>query len=386
MKKIIYLLTVITLFSNCNPLEDVNEIVDAIPEEPNVGSFEYKLTDDDYEALELNYGNFNSEDDAKEILPEFLLEKYSLYGEGSDATITFNIYEPKFTERSLKVYEVTDQDYTDNGHTYGNFDSFTDISSFLDVKYPDAPHRMLVSLTYKYYDGSVSTLENGFIKINDTWEMVSGITDDEYFAMGESYTNFSDEDEALVKIPVYLNDKFKYEPKEDGDIEGVMYKLYVKDTEDIDEDGSVDDNAVYSFIAYFVYDGMNWSQYTNEVEGAVKFAHNGTTWVPDNTIRHTLSGADFAFIGDAFANESGYEDAASSAARYGNFDRRDGEAAYWSDEMILNAISKLIDESLNPSAEEGQKYVITYAIYDGNSGEEVISIIKENGLWIYNEE
>ena len=54
MKKLIYLLAVAGLaFTSCDPLEDVNAQIDAIPDEPNVGAFEYTLTDEDYATLEL---------------------------------------------------------------------------------------------------------------------------------------------------------------------------------------------------------------------------------------------------------------------------------------------------------------------------------------------
>ena len=133
MKKIIYLLAILVItFSSCNPLEDIHNEIDAIPDAPNVGSFVYTLVDADYTALNLNFGNFSNEADAKEKLPGFLATKYALYGEGSDANVTFKIYAPKFDEKSLKIYEVTRQDYTDNGHRFGNFDN--NIISFFDKR------------------------------------------------------------------------------------------------------------------------------------------------------------------------------------------------------------------------------------------------------------
>ena len=52
--------------------------------------------------------------------------------------------------------------------------------------------------------------------------------------------------------------------------------------------------------------------------------------------------------------------------------------------MILEAMNVLLDE-IAPNAEVGQKYVITYAIYDGSNGTNSISLIKdESGSWILN--
>ena len=40
--------------------------------------------------------------------------------------------------------------------------------------------------------------------------MATGFTAEEYATMGEGYSNFSSEDEALAKIPVFLLEKFRY--------------------------------------------------------------------------------------------------------------------------------------------------------------------------------
>ena len=82
MKKLIYLLAVAGLaFTSCDPLEDVNAQIDAIPDEPNVGAFEYTLTDEDYATLELGYGSFDSEDQAKDLIPGLLEDLYPLKDE-----------------------------------------------------------------------------------------------------------------------------------------------------------------------------------------------------------------------------------------------------------------------------------------------------------------
>ena len=150
MKKIIYLLSILVItFSSCNPLEDIHNEIDAIPADPNVGSFNYTLEDADYAALSLKFGSFSNESDAKTKLPAFLLSKYALYGATTDVNVTFKLYSPKRDEKSLKIYTVSSADYTAGGHRYGNFDSYSDITTFLDTKYPSAPNRMLVSLNYK---------------------------------------------------------------------------------------------------------------------------------------------------------------------------------------------------------------------------------------------
>ena len=359
MKKIFLLLTVFSMvFASCDPLEDIHEEIDAL-ESVISGEATYTLTDDDYTedvedgGLGFNYTNFSSEEDAKEALPAFLLNKYPTWGVESLVTVAFNLYSPKYDEKSLEIYTVSSADYTAGGHSYGNFSSASDITEFLDTKYPDAAYRLLVSLTYKYYSGSVSTLNNGFLYVNDAWEMVTGFTEDEYNAMGESYPNFSSEAEALTKIPVFLIEKFKYDGKVAGDIEAIMYKLYVG--------GGVTE----SYVANFIFDGTSWSEYSNVIEESIKFGHDGTSWVPDNTIKYTLTQADYDLV------DNGY---------YANFDVRAGKAEE-PETVRLEKINTILKNNF-PSDEEGQKYIVSYNVYNGADAVWSLSVIKEGTEYV----
>jgi hypothetical protein len=346
----------------------MDEIYEEIDAQKTVISGEAKitLTDSDYDDLGLTFGNFSSIDDAKTKLPSFLSSKYPAWGKESLAEVTFKLYHKKNDEKSLTVYEVTPADYTAGGHTYGNFDSFTDITDFLDTKYPSAPNRNLVALTYKYYSGGTTyTLENGFIKVDGNWEMSTGISDDEYTAMGEGRSQFSYEDEAFEKIPVFLKDKFKYDNKKAGDIEGIMYKLYVTDTQDIDNDMSTTDKAVYRFVAFFIYDGTNWTKYNNVINETIKFGHDGSNWVPDNTIKYTLTSADYTLVGNG---------------RYGNFDVRSGKAEE-AESVRVDKISTILLNNF-PNDAEGQKYLVTYNIYNGANGIWTLAVIKQGGKYV----
>lgn len=364
------------VFTSCDPLDDIHDEIDAIDAVIS-GEATITLTEADYTGdlddggLGLSFPNFSSVDDAKEMLPGFLSSKYPAWGNESLAAVTFKLYNKKNDEKSLAVYEVTSADYTDNGHSYGNFSSFSDITDFLDVKYPSAADRLLVNLTYLYYNGTVSTFENGFINNYGTWEMSTGISDAEYTAMGEGRAQFSSEDEALSKIPVYLLDKFKFSGKVAGDIEGIMYKLYVTDTQDIDGDGRTDDSAVYSFVAFFIYDGATWSKYDNVIDETIKFGHDGTNWVPDNTIKYTLTTADYDSLGEDYGYP-GY---------YDNFDVREGKENYASPEAILKDINTILTTN-NPNALEGQKYIVSYKVYTGADAVWSMSVIKEGTEYV----
>jgi hypothetical protein len=332
-------------------MEDIYEEIDA-QETVISGEAKFTLTDADYDTLGLNYGNFSSTDDAKDMLPEFLSDKFPAWGKESLAEVTFKLYQPAYDERSLDVYTVSSQDYADGGHTYGNFSSSSDITDFLNTKYPSPANRLLVSLTYKYYSGGVSTLNNGFLFVNGDWQMAAGFTNDEYATMGEGYPNFSNEDEALTKIPLFLVDKFMFSGKVAGDIEPIMYKLYVS-------------GSTLSFIANFIYDGAAWSVYNNIVNETIKFGHDGMSWVPDNTIKYTLTAADYTLVGNG---------------NYGNFDVRAGK-----DEESVEARLAKINTILlnnNPSDADGQKYIVSYNIYNGAAGVWSMAVIKSGSAYI----
>lgn len=375
MKNLYYLIAIFLgiTFTSCDPLEDITSDLEKSGALDNViiGEDNIILTDDDYDDLDLNFGNFNSVDDAKTILPEFLSDKYPVWGKGSNVVVAFNVYAPQRDEKSLIIYEVTTEDYDANPETeqYDNFNDLDLVFDFVSTKYPDPENRTLVSLTYNFYNGSTNEVNNGFLFNNGEWNFIQGFTEDEYAIMGEGFPNFSSEDEADTKIPIFLKDKFKYDSKQDGDIEAIMYKLYVG--------GGVTE----SYVKYFVFDGDNWSAYNNNIVESLQFGHDGTTWVPDNTIRYTLGSEDYTFIADELATT--YPDATGSVGNYGNFDRRSGNAAFWSESMLEEAFNLLLNDK-DPSAEEGQKYVVTYNIYNGSNTIESLGLIKESGSWILN--
>jgi hypothetical protein len=53
--------------------------------------------------------------------------------------------------------------------------------------------------------------------------------------------------------------------------------------------------------------------------------------------------------------------------------------------MLLEAMQALLSE-IAPNAEVGQKYVMTFDIYNGTNTTESLSLIKdESGAWVINE-
>ena len=383
MKKIFYLFAITAfVFTSCNPLEDVIEEVDALTaNDALVDDLVLTLSDDDYTAdvedggFGFSFPNFNSPEQAKELLPGFLSAKYPQLGvtyspngeikKKSTALISYKLFNKKNDEKSLIVYTVTSADYIASGHSFGNFSSLSDITEFLDTKYPDAADRLLVSLTYEYFNGTKSTLTNGFINNKGTWEMATGITVAEYTAMGEGRPQFSSEKEALTKIALFAKNRFQYDGKVAGDIEGVMYELYVKDTQDLDGDKNVDESLVYSFVTFVIYDGANWSTYNNVVDQSIKLGHDGTTWVPDNTIKYTLTPEDFELVGNGFRD---------------NFDVREGEG----EETVESRRVKINTILLNNFPDLGidQKFSVSYAVWAPGNEVYVMNLIHDGTEYI----
>lgn len=357
MKKTVYLLAVITLlFAGCNPMDD---IYDELANEKEVisGEVEIELSEDDYkEELGLSYPNFGSIDEAKTLIPDLLKKKYPVWGEGSLATVTFDWYN-KVKTYSENVYALTDEEHNNvTGNTYGNFDRSYHVFNYLEDKYPNPSDGDFVSLRYRYYSGGEKTLTDGFYYEDGEWNKVAGFTEDQYTAMGESYPNFSSHDEAEAKTPIALLDVYKYNPQEAGTIVMTMYELY--------KGGGV----TKSYTANYVFNGTSWSKYNNVAKETIKFGHDGTTWVPDNTIKYTLTAADYVLVGNG---------------QYNNFDVRPGKG----EETVEARLAKINTILLNnfPNDEEGQKYLISYAIYNGSAGVWTMKVIKQGSEYVLNE-
>ncbi len=340
------------VFTACDPMEDIYNEIDA-QKEIITGEIEFSLSDDDYDDLDLSYGNFSSVDDAKSMIPELLTDKYPVWGDGSLATVTFKLYNP-ISSPSAEVYELSDDEHNAiTGKTYGNFDRDYHIFDYLEATYTSPSEGDFYSLRYRFYAGGESTLTDGFLFENGEWSRFAGFTEDEYKSMGESYPNFSSHDEAALKIPLALPDIFKFSPKSAGDIVQAMYELY--------KGGGV----TKSYVNNYVFDGSTWSTYNNVAEETIKFGHDGSTWVPDNTIKYTLTAADYDLVGNG---------------NYGNFDVRGGKAEE-SVEVRLDKINTILLNNF-PSSAEGQKYVVSYNVYSGAAEIWEMKVILSGGAYV----
>jgi hypothetical protein len=366
MKKIFLLLTVFSMvFTSCDPLEDIYQEIDKQGALPIVGDVVFTMSDDDYSAIDATYGNFSSIPDAKTMIPALLDKKYPVWGNKSSALVTFKLYN-KVKTYSKNVYALSDAEHNAiTGKTYGNFDKSYHITNFIDAKYTSPAEGDFVSLRYRFYAGGETTLTDGFSYTNSKWEKITGFTADEYKAMGESYPNFSSHDEAAAKIPVTLVDLHKFNPKSAGDIVSAMYELY--------KGGGV----TKSYTSNFIFDGTSFSKYNNVIDQTIQFGHDGTTWVPDNTIKYTLiRNADYEYMASQLTTPE-YAGLIGNLGNYGDFDYN------WTNTQIHFALAIFLDH-LDPSAAEGQKYILTYVIYDNGENDYQTSFIKTGGAWVIN--
>lgn len=198
------------------------------------------------------------------------------------------------------------------------------------------------------------------------------LTTEDYDSMGTAsglpgrYNNFDSNSPPEDYVPNLLRVKFPYALE--GAAYDVAYNYY--------SSGLQLRGNRYTFT-----DGV-WMPYTSVIVSTLQFGNDGTNWVPDNTIKYTLTSDDVSLMANALSSK--YPGPTANVLQYGSFDRRPSSSNYWSDEMLVEGFNIVLD-SLNPSAEEGQKYVITFVVYTGAVGNESMNLIKSNGEYIINE-
>ena len=214
------------------------------------------------------------------------------------------------------------------------------------------------SLYYSYADGEWND-------IDDT----RYLSREDYDSMGESsgqpgrFNNFSSSVLPENFLPVFLDIKYPFAQQEDELF--IVYRFF--EGGDL---GTVTKGNLYT------KSGANWVPSISTLQ----FGFDNGIWVPDNTIKHTFTSADIAFISNAFIAVPGFEGPADNMGFFGSFDRRSSSSNFWSDEMLLQAFNALLENG-NFVTDEGQKYVLTYVIFNGSTVDESMSVIKTGGVW-----
>ena len=356
-------IVILALLSACNPLDstiDGLEIPTTI-----VADLDLTLTDDDYDFVGQSFGNFSSDDDAKTFVPQILTENYPQMGLGSSALVKYDLYHPIRINQE-EEFELTDDDYSTLGHRYGNLDSEGDIIDAVEYKYPDPKANDVVTLVHEWYCGGCSdqgTLTSKVTYYEGRWYNAYVPTRDDYTFMGQRYPNFESRSTARNRIAKLLDTKYLFD-----DVGTIRTAVFVYTY--VPSGGS---RQFEDFMVVFEFDGTNWIPFQDVVQSSLQLGHDGKAWVPDNTIKYSLTGADYSAMAGATVGSN--PDGSASMGNYGNFD-----IALWSEDQIISAVGGRLLE-IFPAVED-QKYLVFYDTWEPGAGVRSIHLIYSGGTYV----
>jgi len=194
---------------------------------------------------------------------------------------------------------------------------------------------------------------------------------EDFDSMGEDsgepgrYNNFGSSTPPNDYLPTFLKLKFPY--ASEGTELDVAYDYF-----------SSSSGAQVRGNLYTKIDG-EWIAYNSTISTVLQFGHDGNSWVPDNTIKYTLTAADYIYMADQLTGNADYDNVSlPNLANYSDYDYN------WEEWQIIESLGILANH-LNPSAEEGQKYLFTYLLYDNGINELSMKLIKTGGVWVLND-
>lgn len=203
-------------------------------------------------------------------------------------------------------------------------------------------------------------------KISDVYFIGSG----DFDSMGEAYgqpgyfNNFGSSTPPRDYVPALLNIKYPYALE--GDSFTVVYKYYSSSS------GAQLRGNLYTFNA------GAWSGYESTQETSLQLAHDGSTWVPDNTIKYEFVESDYTLIADTYRDNPDYASAVANLETYGNI-----STFNWDEDQIDAAVNTVLEEHF-PSMDEDQKFAVTIYVYNGSSNNITINYILSGGVYIRN--
>ncbi len=240
--------------------------------------------------------------------------------------------------------------------TYAIYDGAAGTREML-LRFDGTNWNIFTALTYEFYTFAPVETTSTFVYTSE-WSAPYEVTDEDYAQMGQRFNNFDGRSEearaeALRLLEVFLGQKYPFASVDQ--FLALEYKSFTGSGNDV-------------VIANFVFDGNSWNAVPLIIETSLQFGFEDGQWVPDNTIKYTLTNADYALVGND---------------RYNNFDIRPGR----NEESIEVRLEKINTILLNnfPDLEEGQKFLVTYNIYNGSNGVLTMSVIKEGEVYILNE-
>ena len=209
------------------------------------------------------------------------------------------------------------------------------------------------------------TTQNVFYEYNestDFWTLADEegyfVTEADFEAMGV-FLNFGSDVPADDYLPQFLTTLRPFAQEED---EQVIVYDYVSSSS-----GAQIRGDFYTFL------GGTWVKWESTIAQSLGFAHNGTEWEADNTIKYSLTGGDYTAIAAAYATSN--PDGSQSMSDFSNF-----ELSLWTSTQIFEAITTRLDELFGP-VPAGQKYLVSYAVWKPGNDIFEMHVIYDGTAW-----
>jgi hypothetical protein len=343
MKKIIYCLAFLgAILTGCNPNEDIYNDLDSA-ERPGFDYIQaveaYTFTSEDYAIYETELSEeeyFGSQDQADQIIPDFLADKYPVWGEGSLVNVGYNLF---------------DKTELETMSTMETLSNLNEVDGYLGDNYETAVNGTFVELTYNADILSYALSDGDFETIGDALsskypEPAASAARFSNFDRRSGRDGYWSDSMILEGFNELLADEYSI-----GQVVAVTFAIY---------DGGT--NFSESFTVQ--YNGYGFTKLDVEA--------GGTT-----AIEYALSGDDYDTIATALA--ASYPGPAENLGNFGSFDVRSSSANYWSEAMILEGLNIIL-----PTATEGDVYAVSYEIYNGSRGTETMTLLYTAGAYIAN--
>jgi len=207
--------------------------------------------------------------------------------------------------------------------------------------------------------------KNVFYEYNESTSYWTELNNNAYFLSSADFdemgglSNFGSSISPDDYLPQFLNNFAPFAQEEDEQI--IVYD-YVSSSSGPQVRGDL-----YTFL------NSEWVKYESEISTSLNFGHDGNTWVPDNTVKYTITAADFAEIGKA-ENGLGNPAALDNLNTFGNF------GTQWSTPEIYEAIGFILKLRF-PNSEVGQKYLVTYNTFPAGDLQ-VLLILDASGEYV----
>lgn len=324
--------------TGCNPLDDIYSDIDAQPN-PVVGVVEYTFTSEDYTIYETELNEeeyFESQDQADLLIPDFLAEKYPVWGEGSLVNVTYNLFDETVLE------PITTSETLSN---------IGDIDSFLSDTNEAAPDGTFIELTY-----NAEVLS--YTLNDDDFETIEGALGSKYPEATSSAARFGNFERRSSRDSYWSDDMI---------VEALTVLL------------AADYNTGQVLAASFaIFDGSSGSETFTVQHNGYNFLKLDVEASGTDATEYTLTGDDYDAI--AAALTATYPGPGGNLAQFGSFDVRVGSSDNaWTDDMLVEGFNLVL-----PTAMEGDIYVVSYEIFNGSRGTDTMTLLYTGGAYVQN--